>query len=80
MFYHLLLLLVVMSSCLMILPEQVHILLPTKEKNIYMEEITMSKEKGKVIRLILSHTLFFFQFNSVTEEGRLTKKSRWQTE
>ena len=38
------------------------------QENVFMEEITLAKEKGKVIRLILPNT--FFQFNSVTEDRK----------
>ena len=39
------------------------------QENVFMEEITLAKEKGKVIRLILSNT-FCFQFNSFTEDRK----------
>ena len=48
-------------------------------KNVFMEEITLAKEKGKVIRQILSDT-FYFSSTVSLKTGRLTKKSKWQTE
>ena len=50
-----------------------------RRRNIFMEEITIAKEKGKVIRLNLSQTLLFFSSTVSLNRGRLTKKSKWQT-
>ena len=48
-------------------------------KDIFMEENNIAKEKGKVIRLILSHSLLFFSSIVSLKTERLTKKSKWQT-
>ena len=66
-----------MLPCALCSAHTVRMLLLTNKKYIYGGN-HLNKRKGKVIRLILSHTLLFFRSTVSLKTGRLTKKSKWQ--